>query len=243
MQRRRLVQSGLLISGAVAAGTLAAMSCFARQMKTAPEFTGIGGWINANAPITVSGMRGKVGLGICWTYSCINCLRTLPYLKRWHNDYGALGLRIVGIHTPEFRFEHDRGNVSSFVHDAGILYPVGQDNGFQSWDAWRNEAWPGFYLLDRDGQIVSRWEGEDQAHEMEGAIRGLLDLTRTETVGLPGDDPDLSRIGSPEWYFGSKHGTPQDRRQSPRSGKAEYAFAQTAATALDQCPTGWRMVA
>jgi thiol-disulfide isomerase/thioredoxin len=234
MQRRGLLKSGLFIGGAGVVGSIAALSGFARPIGSAPEFKGIEGWLNTAAPITVSGMRGMVALVNFWTYSCINCLRTIPYLKRWHDDYATRGLQIVGIHTPEFGFEHDRRNVEAYVREAGIPYPVGQDNNFRSWDAWSNEAWPGFYVLNLEGQIITRWYGEDNAHDMERTIRRLLGLTGTETVGLPGDDPDLSRIGSPELYFGSQHGTPQDRRQSPRSGQADYAFAQTSEAVLNQ---------
>ena len=169
-----------------------------------------------------------------WTYSCINCRRTIPYLKRWQSEYGNLGLQIIGIHTPEFAFEHDRTNVGIYVRQTGIAYPVGQDNDLGTWDAWDNEAWPAFYVLDRDGRVVLVCEGEDHAHEMEGAIRGLLGLTRTGRFGHPGDDPDLSRIGSPEMYFGSIHPTPQDDRQSPRLGEVDYSFVGTASPRLNE---------
>src|ERR1700677_527157 len=135
MQRRRLLRSGLLLTGAAVAGTLAVMSGFARSGRTAPEFTGIDGWINASTPVTLSGLRGKIVLVNFWTYSCINCRRTIPYLKRWQNDYGPSGLQVIAIHTPEFRFEHNRPNVDAYLREQAILYPVGQDNDFQTWDA------------------------------------------------------------------------------------------------------------
>ena len=138
-----------------------------------------------------------------WTYSCINVLRTLPYLKRWHEEYAPAGLQLVGIHTPEFAFEHLRPNVEHAVRELGIRYPVGQDNGYRTWRAWGNRAWPSFYLLDRDARIVMVREGEGHAVEMERTIRGLLGLSPEVAPRQPPDDADLSRIGSPELYFGA----------------------------------------
>ncbi len=234
MQRRRLIQSALFITGAAAAGSLALTSGFAGAAATEHGFTGVDGWINTAMPISLAGLRGKVVLVNFWTYSCINCRRTIPYLKRWQSEYGALGLQIIGIHTPEFAFEHDRRNVETYVRQTSIPYPVGQDNEFRTWDAWDNDVWPGFYVLDRNRRVVLQCDGEDHAHEMEGAIRRLLSLPRTGALGLPGDDPDLSRIGSPEMYFGSIHPTPQDGGQSPRLGEAEYSFVQASTPKLNE---------
>lgn len=218
---RRTLLPGLLAAGAL----MATGSSFAQTPRRmpAPEFAGIDGWLNSAGPLTVAGLRGKVVLVDFWTYSCINCRRTVPYLNRWQAEYGPLGLQVVGIHTPEFGFERMRPHVEDAVREFGIRYPVGQDNGFRTWRAWSNQAWPAFYLLDRDGQIVLLREGEGYAHELEGAIRALLGLSGP--FGRPGDDPDLSLIRSPEVYFGAQHPTPQDRAQSPRRGGAAYAFA------------------
>ena len=159
-----------------------------------------------------------------WTYSCINCRRTVPYLNRWQAEYGAKGLQVIGIHTPEFGFEHMRRNVMDSVTEFGIRFPVGQDNEFRTWRAWNNRAWPAFYLLDREGRVVLVREGEGHAHEMEGAIRALLGLTASGAAPTPGDDPDLSQIGTAEIYFGAIHPTPQDRTQHPKQGAAAYVF-------------------
>lgn len=191
--------------------------------QLAPEFVGIEGWLNSEAPLTVAGLRGKVVVVDFWTYSCINCRRTVAYLNRWQADYGTLGLQVVGIHTPEFGFERMRHNVADAVREFDVRYPVAQDNGFQTWRAWGNRAWPAFYLLDKDGRIVLVREGEGHAQELESAIRALLGLTSRSTRH-PGDDPDLSQIRTPEIYFGSLHGTPQDPAQMPRSGTAAYRF-------------------
>jgi thiol-disulfide isomerase/thioredoxin len=190
----------------------------------APEFTGIDGWLNAAAPLTLAGLPGKVVLVDFWTYSCINCRRTVPYLNRWQAEYGAHGLQVVGIHSPEFGFEHMRHNVADAVREFGIRFPVGQDNDFRTWRAWGNEAWPAFYLLDRSGRVVLVREGEGHARELEAAIVALLGLTPSGSVAVPGDDPDLSQIGTSEIYFGALHPTPQDRFQRPRQGEAAYAF-------------------
>jgi thiol-disulfide isomerase/thioredoxin len=192
----------------------------------APEFADIEGWLNTGAPLSIAGLRGKVVLVDFWTYSCINCRRTIPYLNRWQSEYGPHGLQVIGIHTPEFSFERTSRNVAADVQALGIQYPVGQDNARQTWKAWNNRAWPAFYLIDQAGDVVLVREGEGYAHEMEGAIRGLLGLTGSAAVKHREDDPDLSRIGTPEIYFGAMHPTPQERAQSPRQGEAEYSFAQ-----------------
>lgn len=189
-----------------------------------PEFTGLDGWLNAPAPLSLAGLRGKVVLVNFWTYSCINCRRTVPYLNRWQAEYGASGLQVVGIHTPEFGFERTRHNVADAVREFGIQYPVGQDNNFQTWRAWGNRAWPTFYLLDRDGRRVLVREGEGHARELEGAIRALLGLAPSALASKRGDDADLSQIRTPEMYFGGLHPTPQDEAQRPVQGEARYAF-------------------
>jgi thiol-disulfide isomerase/thioredoxin len=236
MQSRRSLVPRLLAAAAVTGGLLPAVRGAAQSEHGPPalEFAGIDGWLNTAAPPTISGLRGKVVLVDFWTYSCINWRRTAAYLNRWQAEYGASGLQVVGVHTPEFAFERDRGNVEAAVREFGIRYPVGQDNGYRTWRAWDNRAWPSFYLLDRDGRIVLVREGEGHARELEGAIRDLLGLARSGAVGRPGDDADLSRIGTPEIYFGSLHSTPQDRAQSPRRGEAAYTLGKSAGPRLNQ---------
>lgn len=212
-----------LAAGALTAGALARPGAAARPGSAAPEFVGLDGWINVAEPPSLAGLRGKVVLVDFWTYSCINCRRTVPYLNRWQAQYGEVGLQVVGIHSPEFGFEHMRHNVADAVREFGIRYPVGQDNGFRTWRAWGVEAWPSFYLLDRDGRIVLVREGEGHARELEGAIRALLGLP-PGFAPVPGDDPDLTRIATPEMYFGAVHPTPQDRGQQPQVGEAAYRF-------------------
>lgn len=198
----------------------------ARRGAVAPEFAGIEGWLDADQPVTMAALRGRVVLVYFWTYSCIYSRRPVAYLNRWDADYRARGLQIVGIHTPEFGFEHLRRNVADSVRSLGIQFPVGQDNASGTWRAWRAGAWPTFYLVDQDGRVVLVRLGEGHAHELEAAIRALLGLAAAGAVGRAGDDPDLSRIGSAELYFGSGHLTPQDPAQSPRAGEAAYAFGE-----------------
>src|SRR4051794_19358547 len=202
------------------------MPGFAQSKGTGLAFLDLSGWMNTGAPVTLDALRGKVVLINFWTYSCINSRRPMVYLKRWHSEYGPLGLQTIGVHSPEFNFEHARTNVESYVREEGILFPIAQDNKFRTWDALDNQAWPGFYLLDRHRHMVSSRQGEDHAYEIEMAIRNLLNLPSTGTVKRPDDDPDLSRIGSPELYFGTKHPTPQDRRQTPQAGEVQYLYDQ-----------------
>jgi thiol-disulfide isomerase/thioredoxin len=222
MQRRDLLASGLA-SGAATAGALLRTARAAGP--AAPPFLA-DQWLNAAAPLDTAALRGKVGLMNFWTYSCIYVLRTLPYLKRWHEEYAPAGLQLVGIHTPEFSFEHLRPNVERAVREFGIRYPVGQDNGYRTWRAWGNRAWPSFYLLDRDARIMMVREGEGHAVELERAIRSLLGMSPEVAPRQPPDDSDLSRIGSPELYFGALHPTPQEPAQSPRRGDADYTFSR-----------------
>ncbi|MGG5823108.1 redoxin domain-containing protein [Falsiroseomonas sp. HW251] len=170
-------------------------------------------------------LRGKVGLVNFWTYSCIYALRSMTYIKRWHEEYGPAGLQVVGIHTPEFAFEHLRPNVELALREYGIRFPVGQDNDYRTWRAWSNRAWPSFYILDREARIVKLREGEGHAMEMERTIRGLLGLSQEVAPRTPPDDMDLSRVASPEMYFGAIHPTPQEPGQSPRRGLGIYAFS------------------
>jgi len=168
------------------------------------------------------------------TYTCINWRRTLPYVNRWQSEYGPRGLQIISVHTPEFRFERIRPNVESAIRDLGVRNPIAQDNDYQTWRAWGNRAWPSFYLLDGDGRIRLVREGEGHSREIEDAIRSLLGLMRADARARPVDDADLSRIGTPEIYFGSLHPTAQDRRQSPRQGEAVYAFAKSRGPTLNE---------
>jgi len=135
MQSRRSLVPRLLACAALAGGLLPAVRGVAQSGRRplAPEFAGIDGWLNTPGPLTLAGLRGKVVLVDFWTYSCINCRRTVPYLNHWQAEYGPHGLQVVDIHTPEFGLERTRRNVEASIREISILYPVGQDNAFRTW--------------------------------------------------------------------------------------------------------------
>ena len=139
----------------------------------APEIAGVNTWINS-APLTIASLKGKVVLVDFWTYSCINCIRTQPYLNSWQAKYASKGLVIIGVHAPEFAFEKVAKNVRGAVKDAKILYPVALDNSFSTWNAYNNQYWPAKYLIDKNGKIRMTHFGEGNYAETETAIQALL---------------------------------------------------------------------
>jgi cytochrome c biogenesis protein CcdA/thiol-disulfide isomerase/thioredoxin len=142
----------------------------------APEFTGTERWFNTpgDRPLTLQGLRGHVVLVDFWTYSCVNCIRTLPYLNAWNKRYGKDGLTIVGVHTPEFPFEREAGNVEAAIKREGIEYPVVQDNEQATWNAYGNQYWPAEYFIDAKGKVRYVHFGEGEYGEKEKVIRDLL---------------------------------------------------------------------
>ncbi len=164
----------------------------------APDFTGITHWLNSN-PLTMAQLKGKVVLVDFWTYSCINCIRTLPYVTAWYNKYNADGLVVIGVHTPEFEFEKDTGNVANAIKQFNIDYPVAQDNNYKTWQAYNNEYWPAEYLINKDGQIVEENFGEGGYDKTENSIRQLLGLSADKNA----QTSVLGNIQSPEMYFES----------------------------------------
>jgi cytochrome c biogenesis protein CcdA/thiol-disulfide isomerase/thioredoxin len=141
--------------------------------RMAPSLIGATQWFNS-PPLTDEILRGKVVLVDFWTYSCINCLRTLPYLKAWNEKYRDQGLVIIGVHAPEFAFEKNPRNVEQAIRDLGITYPVAMDNQFAIWNAYKNEYWPAHYLIDAQGQIRHQHFGEGAYQETEQMIQTLL---------------------------------------------------------------------
>ncbi|RAI54604.1 redoxin domain-containing protein [Roseicella frigidaeris] len=203
-ERRTLLRS--LLAGATLALPLAPRGIAQIADAPAPDFPGIADWLNADVPPSLAALRGRVVLIDVWTYSCINCRRTVPSLNRLQAEYGVAGLQVIGIHTPEFGFERQRPDVEAAVRSLGIRFPVGQDNGFQSWRAWGIRAWPSFLLLDQTGRIVLRREGEGHMGEIEAAIRALLGLPPGAAGRAAAEDPDLSGIRTPEIHFGARGG-------------------------------------
>ena len=141
--------------------------------QMAPEFRGINHWINSD-PLTMTQLRGKVVLVEFWTYSCINCIHVMPHVKQWHKRYKDQGLVVVGVHTPEYGYEKILGNVQDAVKRFGIEYPVAQDNGYKTWNAYGNRYWPALYLIDQDGRVVYQHFGEGGYAETEARIQQLL---------------------------------------------------------------------
>lgn len=170
-----------------------------QNLGKAPEFTGIDHWLNSN-PLTMASLKGKVVLVDFWTYSCINCIRTLPYVTKWYDTYNKDGFVVVGVHTPEFSFEKDTNNVQAAIQRFSIHYPVAQDNEYGTWKAYGNEYWPAEYLIDKNGNIVYLHFGEGEYDHTENAIRELLGMKQTAT---PDNGADLSQVQSPEMYFGT----------------------------------------
>ncbi|MFN2466210.1 MAG: thioredoxin-like domain-containing protein [Candidatus Dormibacteria bacterium] len=161
----------------------------------APEFTGIAGWVNS-PPLTMRALRGKVVLVDFWTYSCINCQRTFPYLRQWYRSYRDQGLVIVGVHSPEFDFEKDFANIRQATQHYGVEWPVANDPNMATWNAYRNQYWPAEYLVDKSGKVRHTHFGEGEYDQTEQAIRDLLreaghDVgaagASTITPGLSGD--------------------------------------------------------
>jgi thiol-disulfide isomerase/thioredoxin len=138
-----------------------------------PEFQGVTEWLNSG-PIGLSDLTGKVALIQIWTFACINCQRTLPHIVSWNQKYASKGLQVIGVHTPEFAFERDRGNVLKAIKQHGITYPVAMDNDFKTWKAYQNEYWPHLFLADRQG--IRRYDhiGEGAYDETEKLIQTLL---------------------------------------------------------------------
>jgi thiol-disulfide isomerase/thioredoxin len=138
-----------------------------------PEFQGIQEWLNSS-PLTRQDLNGSVALIQFWTYSCINCKRTLPHVTAWHRQYAAKGLKVVGIHTPESPYERKISNVQAAMRRHGITYPVAIDNNFKTWQAYKNEYWPHLFLADRHGNITYDHIGEGAYAETERTIQKLL---------------------------------------------------------------------
>ena len=188
----------------------------------APEIGGISAWLNS-PPLQLNHLKGKVVLVDFWTYSCINCLRTLPFLKGWYNKYHDKGLVIIGIHTPEFEFEKNLDNVKDAVRRYGITYPVALDNQFVTWRHFGNHFWPAHYLINKQGDVVYEHRGEGEYDVTENNIRFLLGIDALTTLPLSADEPYIYSE-TPETYLGYARAT---RRLSPtlvHDNVAEYHF-------------------
>jgi thiol-disulfide isomerase/thioredoxin len=173
-------------------------------------------WVNS-PPLTAEALRGKVVLVDFWEYTCINWIRTRPYVRAWHRDFAALGLVVVGVYAPEFEFGKRAENIDRGIRDHGLTYPIALDNAFATWRAFGNDAWPSKYLFDAQGRLVKRWVGEGRYDEIEAEIRRQLLAARPGTT-LPVLSPEamaFARTGepsyagiTPETYVGAERREP-----------------------------------
>ncbi|MDQ3671031.1 MAG: cytochrome c biogenesis protein DipZ [Actinomycetota bacterium] len=194
---RDLTGSGEPIAPATAAAHTAVTG------PRAPEFRGLEHWLNTpgGKPLSLAGLRGKVVIVDFWTYSCINCLRTLPHLKAWDKAYRRAGLTIVGVHAPEFAFERVPSNVRSAVERLEVSWPVALDNGFQTWRAYENNYWPAKYLIDKTGRLRYSHFGEGEYDETERWIRRLLgEKVKARATDVADRTP--TDVRTPELYLG-----------------------------------------
>ena len=206
----RLEQS--LLSNANGMGGVAdSVGAELRDLGPAPDFTGATAWFNTQ-PLTAAQLRGHTVLVDFWTYSCINCLRSLPYVRAWEAKYRANGLIVVGVHAPEFAFERDERNVRQAVHDLGVVYPVAMDNNFAIWRAFHNRFWPQHYLIDAQGHIRYVHSGEGEYENTEHALQALLvqdgqsnvpmGVVNPNANGAMAEASTASGPRSPETYLG-----------------------------------------
>jgi cytochrome c biogenesis protein CcdA/thiol-disulfide isomerase/thioredoxin len=195
-----------------------------KDIGQAPEFVETQRWFNTpgDRPLTLASLRGRVVLVDFWTYTCINCIRTFPYLKAWDASYRKEGLTIVGVHTPEFAFEHDAGNVQNAIARFGLRYPVAQDNNMGTWNAYGNQYWPADYLIDANGHVRYAAAGEGDYERTETAIRALLAEAGGRVGGMshPRNVVKPSSVATPETYLGTARG--QGWRSGPSSGEHDY---------------------
>jgi cytochrome c biogenesis protein CcdA/thiol-disulfide isomerase/thioredoxin len=198
-------------------------------LGAAPDFTDTQRWFNTpgGSPLSLAGLRGRVVLVDFWTYTCINCIRTLPYIKAWDAKYRNAGLTIVGVHTPEFSFEHDASNVANAIRRFGIRYPVVQDNNYGTWNAYNNQYWPADYLIDTQGQVRYIAFGEGDYGKTEAAIRALLQARGDSSLGTDARPSGVIAVDgqtTPETYLGTERA--QGWVNGPIAGRHSYGAPQ-----------------
>jgi cytochrome c biogenesis protein CcdA/thiol-disulfide isomerase/thioredoxin len=196
----------------------------------APNFTAVTRWFNTpgGAPINISQLRGKVVLIDFWTYSCINCLRSLPHVEAWYARYHRAGLDVIGVQTPEFDFEHVPSNVQAAISRLDVKYPVEMDNDYGTWNAWGNNSWPAEYLVDANGKVRYGSIGESDYGTTEAAIRTLLKANGAKlppTTDVPDRTP--TERTTPESYLGYERLERYVGTTITKNRPATYAFAST----------------
>jgi len=192
VNRLRAILSLAVLGVAMGAGGVSAAGAL-------PAFT-VERWVNS-PPLMPDTLRGKVVLVDFWEYTCINWIRTSPYVKAWHRDYAELGLVVVGVHAPEFEFGKRAENIDRGIRDHGLSYPIALDNDFATWRAFRNDAWPAKYLFDARGMLVKRWVGEGSYGEIEAEIRRLLVAANpgTKLPPLSAEVTAFAKTGEPSY--------------------------------------------
>lgn len=203
------------------------------NLGRAPELASAGPWLNTDGEeLSLTDLRGKVVLVDFWTYSCINCIRTLPFVTRWYDTYKDQGFVVIGVHTPEFEFEKKTENVADAIDRYAIHYPVVQDNDYGTWRAYRNRYWPAHYLIDAEGNIREKHFGEGKYDETEAAIRSLLaemgasaEVGATSLADVPDETPSI-RL-TPETYVGLARLDRFDSQESPSPGTSTYTLPKT----------------
>ena len=169
----------------------------------APEFTGITAWLNSEV-LSMAELRGRPVLIDFWTFGCINCIRTLPHVRAWHDAYAPHGLMIVGVHTPEFRHEYEEANVRESLPSRGVIWPVAMDNDYKTWRAYQNRFWPHKFLIDQEGRIRYHHIGEGAYQETEKAIRALLAEGGTDLSHIPLSSASIPRKTTPSTELGPR---------------------------------------
>ncbi len=219
-----------------------ASSSSLRDFGAASELAGLSHWINSD-PLTLEQLRGKVVLVDFWTYSCINCLRTLPHVKAWDRTYRDRGLVVLGIHTPEFAFEHVADNVEGAVRRLGIQYPVALDNAYATWNAFQNQYWPAKYLLDRNGHLRYYHFGEGEYDTTEARIRSLLgESAGMLPVSAKLSDPTPKTVLTPETYLGYRRLQPLLQSTVTGDRFADYQFPNRPLQQSEMAYSGtWRV--
>jgi thiol-disulfide isomerase/thioredoxin len=203
------------------------MSSTSPNQSALSALDGASVWLNSE-PLTAAGLRGRVVLVDFWTYSCVNWLRTLPYVRAWHARYRDRGLDVVGAHAPEFGFEHDVDNVRRAVGELDVGYPVVIDNDFTIWRAFENHYWPAVYLVDGDGRVRFHHFGEEAYEETERAVQQLVgvdeELVRVDAGGLA-QAADWGALRSPETYLGYARGERRSDRRPDDLVLNQWALA------------------
>jgi len=196
----------------------------------APEIIPGGEWFNTK-PLTLAELKGKVVIIDFWTYTCINCQRTLPFVKEWWRKYQDKGLVIIGVHSPEFEFEKDKNNLAKAITDFNLTHPIVQDNDFSTWRAYENHYWPAKYIIDKDGYIRYTHFGEGEYDKTEEVIQELLKETGVVTLSPPNNSTSKTYGRTPETYLGYGR---LDHFSSPEQIRQNMSPSYTSPTSLPE---------